>query len=72
LITERVIHKEKLSESRRFSPREIFDKKMTTIYTYTEQTLTQNSVKKDKIIRNQERIDNLERLLKIQDKIIKE
>lgn len=45
---------------------------MTTIYTYTKQTITQNSVKKDKILRNQERIDNLERLLKIQDKLLKE
>ena len=45
---------------------------MTTIYAYTEQTITQNSVKKDEILRNQERIDNLERLLKIQDKLLKE
>jgi len=56
-----------MSESRKFSPREVLEKKMTTIYTFTEPTLTQNSVKKDKILRNQERIDNLERLLKIQD-----
>ena len=67
MITERVIHKEKMSESRKFSPREVLEKKMTTIYTFTEPTLTQNSAKKDKILRNQERIDNLERLLKIQD-----
>jgi len=45
---------------------------VTTIYVNTEQTITQNSVKKDEILRNQERIDNLERLLKIQYKLLKE